>query len=161
MKPLETDMTPELRGRFEVMKQLASAGGLIYGTHWALTSVLRTLMEQTAYYAQGRETLPKVNQLRKLAGMYALNLSENKNPVTWTMNSKHFPEKDTGKARAFDFCILKPNREATWDLKWDNDKDDVVDYLELAQYAKAAGLESGAFWDKADPPHVQLPKSIA
>lgn len=160
MKPREQDMSDELRGRFQVMKQIAASEGLTYGIHWMLSSVLRTEMEQTAFYAQGRETLENVNKFRKDAGMYLLTAKENENEVTWTRHSKHFPD-DTGKSRAFDFCVLKEGRTATWDTKWDNDKDAVGDYIELARIAKRAGLDAGAFWKtRPDAPHVQLPIGV-
>ena len=161
MKAREQDMTDELLGRFQVMKQLASAGGLEYGVHWCLTAVLRTPAEQRAFYAQGRKTLAEVNALRQAVGMYRLAASENTYCVTWTLNSKHFPEIDTAKARAFDVAVLKNGKEPTWDQKWDNDKDKIGDYKELAQYGKQAGLDCGAYWEKPDAPHMQLPASIA
>lgn len=159
MKPREADMTDELLGRFQVFKALTQQAGHIYGVNWSLTAVLRTTAEQMAYHAQGRNPLAVVNEYRRKAGMLPISERENKYCVTWTQNSKHFAD-DTGKSRAFDFVILKPGRVATWDIKFDNDNDDIGDYLELAQIAKAAGLEAGAYWAKPDMPHVQLPATI-
>lgn len=49
----------------------------------------RTIETQTAYYAQGRQSLDEVNRLRKIAGLAPINEATNKKIVTKTMNSKH------------------------------------------------------------------------
>lgn len=159
MQPREQDMTDELRNRFQVMKAIAKEEGLEYGIAWMLNSVLRTKPEQDAYFSQGRNSLAITNAYRRIAGMAPIGEAENKNKVTWTMNSKHFAD-DTGKSRAFDFVVLKNGKLPTWDIKYDNDKDSVSDYKELAACAAKAGLEAGAYWEKSDYPHVQLPFGV-
>jgi len=52
------------------------------GIRFACTSTLRTVEEQQALYAQGREPLEKVNALRAKAGLYRLAPSENTYTVT-------------------------------------------------------------------------------
>ena len=155
MKPDINDMHPVLLERFLKFKFIASESSQV---PFAGTCILRTPVEQTALYAQGRLPLAHVQDLRKEAGMRPLAPSDNLYKVTWTMNSKHFPDAN-GKSRAFDIAVLKNGREATWDLKWDGDKDSVADYRELANLADQCGLVSGglAF---GDWPHFQLPADV-
>ncbi len=44
---------------------------------------------QNAYYAQGREPLKKVNELRLKEGLYPITEKENKNVITQTLKSRH------------------------------------------------------------------------
>lgn len=69
---------------------------------------LRTEAEQQALYAQGRNNLTKVNELREEAGMDAITQAEN-HCVTWTHYSKHL----TG--RAFDIYIMDAKGQPVWE----------------------------------------------
>lgn len=125
-----------------------------------ITCTARDFKEQVALYAQGRQLLNEVNRLRKIVGWVGLTDDQNKKRVTWTLASRHIinlddTDKNNDKATAFDFAIIK-NGKAIWDMKADIDADGVADYLECANVAKDLGLEAGAFWKKADYPHVQL-----
>lgn len=125
-----------------------------------ITCTGRDFKEQVALYAQGRQPLNEVNRLRKIVGWVGLTDEQNKKRVTWTLASRHIinlddTNKQNDKATAFDFAIVK-NGKAIWDVKADIDADGVADYLECAKIAQSLGLESGAFWKKADYPHVQL-----
>jgi len=125
-----------------------------------ITCTGREFKEQVALYAQGRQPLNEVNRLRKIVGWAGLTEAQNKKRVTWTLASRHIINLDDNdrkndKATAFDFAIVK-NGKAVWDVKADIDTDGVADYLECAKVAQSLGLESGAFWKKADFPHVQL-----
>lgn len=125
-----------------------------------ITSTNRDFKEQVALYAQGRQPLVETNRLRKLAKLSPITEEQNKKRVTWTLASRHIVNLDDAditndKCTAFDFAIVK-NGKAIWDVKADVDADGVSDYLECANVAKGLGLESGAFWKKADYPHVQI-----
>ena len=52
------------------------------GVQYAITSTYRTVIEQSALYAQGRDDLPSVNEKRKAAGMGPIAESENKYTIT-------------------------------------------------------------------------------
>jgi hypothetical protein len=156
MQPNANDMHPVLQERYDRFQQAMEDAGIPF----TLTCVLRTRAEQTALYAQGRNSLFEVNTLRKLAGMSPLSAAENGYKVTWTMNSRHFAEPRTGKSRAFDIAILKGDRTATWDKKWDGDHDQIPDYEEAARIGEAVGLEPGARWSNQDWPHYQLPADV-
>lgn len=156
MKPRYEDMHPVLQVRYDAFKAIADQ---IEHVPYQLNCVLRMYEEQVALYAQGRESLEEVNRLRKLANMpWMITDAENAKPVTWTMHSKHFPNPD-GYSRAFDVVVMKNGRVASWDLKWNSDKDKVPDYEELARIAEQVGLVAGghAF---GDWPHFQLPDNV-
>lgn len=125
-----------------------------------ITCTARDFKEQVALYAQGRQPLNEVNRLRKIVGWVGLTDEQNKKRVTWTLASRHIinlddTNKQNDKATAFDFAIVKTGKPI-WNVKADIDADGVADYLECAKVAQSLGLESGAFWKKADYPHVQL-----
>jgi hypothetical protein len=151
------DLTPELQEKEQefALKMLEA------GLPFAITCTLRTKNEHVALYAQHREPLAAVNELRRVAKLPPITEEENKKCVTWTLNSRHFAGKD-GKARAFDFVLLKANKP-TWDIKCDIDDDDIPDYIEAGAIAKSIGLIwGGDFKDKKGDPapdmvHVELP----
>ena len=125
-----------------------------------ITCTSRDFKDQVALYSQGRQPLAETNRLRKLANMSEITDSQNKKKVTWTLASRHIINLDddvqsNNLATAFDYAVVK-NGKAIWDVKASLDGDDIPDYLECANVAKELGLECGAFWKKADYPHVQL-----
>lgn len=163
MKPRIEDMHPELARRFERFSALMAEAGVPF----ALNSVLRTLDEQTAYYAQGRKPLDHVNALRAKAGMYLLAAKENTYTVTNTMNSRHLPRKivlpdntTVLKSVAFDIKVLRGDKTPTWDEKYDGDKDGIPDYEEAARIGEECGLIAGARWSFKDWPHFELPENL-
>lgn len=99
---------------------------------------LRTIDEQNALYAQGR-TKPG-NIVTKARGG----------------SSYH------NYGLAIDFAILIDKNgdgkydELSWDIKKDNDKDGVADWLEVVKIFEAAGWEWGGKWSSIkDYPHLQ------
>ena len=152
------DLTPELQEKErEFALKMLEAGLPI-----AITCTLRTKDEHVALWAQGRHSLAVVNELRRIAKMAPIREEANRKCVTWTLNSRHFAGKD-GKARAFDFVLLKANKP-TWDIKCDIDDDDIPDYSDAGAIAKSIGLVwGGDFKDKKnnpcpDPVHCELTK---
>lgn len=104
----------------------------------AVPQGFRTVEEQNALYAQGR-TSPG-------------------NIVTNARGGASYHNYGV----AFDFAILKDtNRdgiydEASWDIKKDNDRDGVADWLEVVKVFEAAGWEWGGKWSTLkDYPHFQ------
>lgn len=156
MKSKTEDMHPELLKRYKLFKAEMDKRG----NKFALTAVLRTKEMQAAYYAQGRKPLAEVNRLRKEAGMSPISAGENTYCVTWTMKSRHLPDKN-GKARAFDIVIIKDDgRTLTWDKKWDSafDEDSIPEYVEAARISESVGLVAGASF--GDYPHHELPAEV-
>ena len=122
-----------------------------------LTCTGRTADEQSALYAQGRQPLSYVNNLRADCGLYPLTAQENKRKVTWTLISKHLIDSHTGWCSAFDFALLLPNKKAHWDLKANVDNDSRPDYEEAGLIALEQGLDWGGRWQRnPDFPHCQL-----
>ena len=135
------------------------------GLDVVITSVDRTYQEQTAIFAQGREPLETVNALRKIAGLWLISEEENKNCVTWTMNSEHIinledMNKDNDLSGAFDFAVKDKDGKITWDLKVSVTDDGISSYSECALIGEALGLYSGMRFKKPDFPHLQI-KPIA
>jgi D-alanyl-D-alanine carboxypeptidase. len=109
---------------------------------------LRTIEVQTAYKAQGRESLETVNDLRRKAGLWTITAEENKRTITNTMSSKHL----TGEA--VDIAPLK-NGQVWWSAPqqvWE----------ELGLIAETFGLDwcaggYGQIWGKGwDSDHFEL-----
>jgi peptidoglycan L-alanyl-D-glutamate endopeptidase CwlK len=99
---------------------------------------LRTIEEQNALYAQGR-TKPG-------------------NIVTNAKGGSSY--HNYGLAIDFAILIDKDGNgtydELSWDIKKDNDKDGVADWLEVVKVFEAAGWEWGGRWSSLkDYPHVQ------
>lgn len=49
----------------------------------------RSQAVQNAYYKQGRAPLIDVNAARVAVGLWTISNEENRNPITYTLNSKH------------------------------------------------------------------------
>jgi peptidoglycan L-alanyl-D-glutamate endopeptidase CwlK len=99
---------------------------------------LRTIEEQNALYAKGR-TAPGAIVTNAKGGSSFHNYG-----------------------LAIDFAILVDKDgngtydELSWDIKKDNDKDGVADWLEVVKVFEAAGWEWGGKWHSIkDYPHVQ------
>jgi len=103
-----------------------------------LVQTLRTIEEQNALYEQGR-TKPG-------------------NIVTNARGGSSYHNYGL----AFDFAILLDKDgngtydELSWDIKKDNDKDGIADWLEVVKVFEAAGWEWGGKWSSIkDYPHLQ------
>lgn len=99
---------------------------------------LRTIEEQNALYAQGRTTKGSIVTNAKGGSSY----------------------HNYGLAIDFAILIDKDGNgtydELSWDIKKDNDKDGVADWLEVVKVFEAAGWEWGGKWASIkDYPHVQ------
>jgi peptidoglycan L-alanyl-D-glutamate endopeptidase CwlK len=150
------DGTPELQGKYHHFSVKMAAAGIPF----MLTRVACFVNEQVALYAQGREDLDKVNFLRRTAGLSPIPFTENRLPVTWTLDSKHIIDLDDGnpdndKSRAFDIAILKYGMPV-WDLKVNVNKNDIPDYNEAGQIGESVGLKWGGRFPKPDRSHFQI-----
>lgn len=120
---------------------------------------VRTKLRQYQLYAQGRT----IAQLRK-AGVPATVLAQpGKDTVTWTLNSRHFPDPKTGLSRAVD-CAPFP---ISWATTPENLArfDAVARAMFEAAREQSARLRWGADWDmdgrprergETDSPHFEL-----
>lgn len=132
------------------------------------TFVDRTIQEQSALYAQGRDKLANVNLLRKRAGMSPITAQENKKKVTWTMASRHITDLHDDDpindlSRAIDFGIF--NIDGSY-VKGENKKENDR-YLRVARLIKKLAFEMkqkgeitgdiriGAEFKTKDLPHIE------
>jgi len=130
------------------------------GIPFLITCTARTVKEQIAFYAQGRETLKQTNALRKMAGLPPISPEENARKVTWTLNSKHLVDLDDGnpgndKSRAFDIVITR-NGKPCWDVKADVNQNQIADYVEAGRIGKSVGLIWGGNFRTPDMPHFEI-----
>lgn len=117
-----------------------------------LSETARPPLVQTAYYAQGRQSLAEINNLRHLAGLNPIGPVEAGRKIT---NAKAGQSAHNfTPARAFDVLLVNPDGTANW-----------VDsnYLHFAEYVTAAAaklrvaISQGAYWKSfKDMPHTEL-----
>lgn len=132
------DLVPELQEKYKLFQQKMDENNIKF----IVTYTLRTLSEQTALYAQGRQGLTAVNTLRKSAGLPNITDKENKHTVTNTMKSKHL------EGKAFDICILDENNKADWN--------NITLFKKASELGKEVGLKVGADFKSKDYPHYEV-----
>ena len=150
------DLTPQMQLLYAKFKEKMDAAKITF----IVTCTARTVKEQQALYAQGRQTTREVNILRRMAGLPSITDVENKNKVTWTLASRHLVDLDDGviendKSRAFDIVITKDGK-ATWDVKVNVNKNEQPDYLEAGLIGESVGLKWGGRFKSPDYPHFEL-----
>jgi hypothetical protein len=129
--------------------------------HFTITCTARTVLEQVALYAQGREKLERTNYLRLLAKLPPIDRATNRRKVTWTLHSKHLIDLDDGittndQSRAFDFAMLDANGKITWNLKIDVMYDQIPDYQQAGEIGESCGLVWGGRFKTLDMCHFEL-----
>lgn len=113
----------------------------IAGYEPLITEAFRPQAEQDAYFAQGRQSLNEVNELRGMAGLDPINDEENSKIVTKTLSSKHT------ERIAFDI-VNTVNGYPDWN-------DDAF-YEWAAKIYKEIGLSWGGDWHSfKDKPHFE------
>lgn len=150
------DLTPAMQVFFQKFKNEMDKNKISF----VVTCTARTVKEQQALYAQGRQNLSEVNTLRKMAGLDPITNAEENKKVTWTLASKHIIDLDDGntdndKSRAFDIVITK-NKKATWDIKVDVNENKIPDYTEAGEIGEKIGLKWGGRFKSPDYPHFEL-----
>lgn len=145
IKDIDT-LQPELARRVKIfLAKLEELDKKVF-----VLETLRTKEVQTAYYAQGREPLEKVNALRKTEGLYLLSEKENKRKVTNTLESRHM------SGGAIDIVPMKDGK-----LWWAAPQEV---WEELGAIAEPCGVDwcvggTGATWGKGwENPHFELLK---
>ena len=149
---------PNLKGKARL--DYEGANNLLgKGVRLRISYAIRSFAEQTALYAQGRESLLEINRLRKLAGLQPIVESESKNKVTNAQAGESYHQY----GMAFDIVIMYDKNgdgifeEASWDTVRDGDKDGVSDWMEVTKYLVDRGWTNG-FWINGkhwDKPHFQ------
>lgn len=100
----------------------------------------RTESVQRAYYAQGREPVAVVNIKRRSAGLPEIGEIENRNKITWTLESKHLV------GRAIDIVPVIDGK-IPWNI---NSKEIASAYMRIGLIGEAAGLTWGGRWTPID-----------
>ena len=124
------------------------------GIRIIITCTRRDATDQSCLYLQGRTVLGLVNYFR---ASFGLPKTSSTNIVTWTLRSRHYPNKD-GKSEAFDVVIYKEGN-CYWDVdKTDINADQIPDYKQIAEIGRKIGLKPGAdFGDYAHFQNTSLP----
>lgn len=150
------DMTPELRKKFYLFREAM----LVEGLQFIITCTARTVKEQIALYAQGREGILETNRLRINAGLPVISIAENRRKVTWTLQSKHLIDLDDGDprndlARAFDIALTR-EWHPHWDIKADVNADQIADYRQAGEIGESVGLTWGGRYRSPDWVHFEV-----
>ncbi len=154
------DLTPACREAYERFAAAMERAGLPF----LVTCTARSVREQVALYAQGREPLEHVNTLRRLARLGPITYRENQSKVTWTLASKHLVDLDDGnpandKSRAFDIALLAHEGDQLsihWRIKADVNENAIPDYDEAGRIGEAAGLRWGGRFPRPDRCHFEV-----
>ncbi|GAB2958895.1 hypothetical protein GCM10027048_27560 [Hymenobacter coalescens] len=117
-----------------------------------LTSTHRSKAEQNALYAQGREPLATINQLRKIAGLRPIGAVEARRKVTNARGGQS--AHNYLPAMAFDVAFTKDDGKS---LIWDH-----IHFHRFAPYVtKHVGIRWGGDWDgdgkSSDEKFIDLP----
>lgn len=152
-----SDLTSEMQKKYAAFRVGMTAAGLDF----IITCTARTVKEQIALYAQGREPLETTNELRKIAGLPKIAQSQNRRKITWTLNSRHLIDLDDGnaandKARAFDIALTRGSRNPHWDLKANVNANEKTDYEEAGLIGESVGLRWGGRFSSPDCVHFEL-----
>ena len=150
-----SDCTPSLQAKIKAFMIATLSAGIPV----MITCTARTVKEQRALHAQGRELLFDVNELRAMAGLPPITAEQNKHKVTWTLASKHIIDLDDGNpgndlSRAFDI-VISPNGKPCWDVKVDVNQDHISDYEQAGKIGEACGLRWGGRFKTPDMPHFE------
>jgi hypothetical protein len=143
------DLYPPFRQVIEKALKIADAQNLPI----TITCTKRSMAEQEALYAQGREELVFVNAKRKKVGLSDITLKRNKQKVTWTLNTYHNTDP---KSMGVDYAIGKSS--ITWDVAADTNSNKIPDYTEFGNICKSIDPENiqwGGDWTKKDWCHIQ------
>ena len=124
------------------------------GIPHAVTSTLRTLAEQQALFAQGRQSQSDVNILRRIAGMVLISGADNAYTVTNADGVKYKSNHQSG--RAIDVVPVNDAGNPEWPYAGD------PRWQQIAAVFKSQGFTWGGDWTKAkdgidpDLPHYEM-----
>ena len=108
---------------------------------------------QAAYYAQGRQPLAAINQLRHIAGLAPVGTAEAGRIIT-----KAQPGQSAHNflpARAFDVQMVTPGGAVDWS---DGPYIAFAGYVKVAAAKLNIAVSQGAYWPRfKDFPHCELP----
>ena len=119
------------------------------GIPYLVICTLRSMEEQDALYAQGRQPIETVNKKRRAAGLALVDVRQNLKTVTKAKpgDSRHNPD-GTGKANALDIVPLDGGK-----IVWDADH---PLYEQMGAIGEDCGLTWGGRWRMRDMPHFEI-----
>ena len=131
------DLDPVVRAKAIEHERRAKSAGI----DCVIRHTRRTILEQEALWAQGRESIAKIKALRKIASLYEIrSKKEYERKVTWTLWSKH-------QANCAYHLVLRRNGKICWDTEADINDNGISDYEEMGRI----GEELGCVWGVGDP----------
>jgi peptidoglycan LD-endopeptidase CwlK len=143
-------LLPQVKVKLEELEALAEQANI----HFIVTQTLRSNEEQIAYYAQGRQSLEEVNELRKIAKLPPIADDENRHVIT---RAKTVWDSYHAYGRAFDVAVISSEGKINWSESIDWDSDGISDWIELGKLGESIGLEwGGNFSSLRDLPHFQF-----
>lgn len=129
----------------------------VKGWDATIGSGMRTLEQQGALFAQGRESLERVNSMRDNAGLPPISASANRHTVTNARpgQSNHNLTKASLSSSRSTFYVVNGYAVDIVSSRhgWHPDS---LFWRDLGALAKQYGCEWGGDWDKPDPAHVQM-----
>lgn len=138
------DLTPQVK---KLAESLIVNCKQKYDIEVRITSTYRSLEEQDALFAQGRQSIIAVNKLRKIAGLGTISEKENK-VVT---NAKRGQSKHNFRI-AFDVCPMIDGKPC-----WDTNN---PAWKKIGDEGISLGLEWAGNWVKfKEYPHFQYTKT--
>jgi hypothetical protein len=138
--PLHKDVTellPEIQGKVYSAIEELNAKRIAF----LIMETYREQAVQDSYYAQGRESLQVVNNLRVSAGLRSITDDDNKQIITKAKNSLHTLR------RAIDIVPVSSSGDVPWNVE-DSSTADL--WINLATVMKDNGFEWGGDWDPKD-----------
>lgn len=142
---------PKLRDELTEIVEKINKAVLTGNAKVRITHTLRSFEEQDALYAQGRETLEKVNEKRKIANLKPIKQFEN----TRVTNAKA-GDSFHNFGVAADMVLIVNGITASWDTKKDWDKDTESDWMEVVKVFEDKGWKwGGRFLSFKDMPHFE------
>lgn len=137
---------PVVRRKLNRFIALCKANGL----EFVVTQTMRLHLEQKAFYAQGREPLALVNELRLDAALPSISEVQNARKITWVRTSVH----EFGLA--FDIALKGLGGKGVhWDTKADINAKGGPDYDEVGLLGEQCGLIWGGRFRGKDLVHFE------
>jgi len=119
------------------------------GVNYFVNSTFRTIDEQKAYYAQGRQLLGVTNALRATVGFYFLSAKENEKIVTNCDGVIAKSQHQSG--RAVDIVPVDKKGNPYWPAT------DSPLWKAIADVMTIHGFDAGLYWKKfPDAPHYEM-----
>jgi hypothetical protein len=142
-------LSPEMIKKVNAFLSVLDEENIFY----SIVETRRSRETQEAYYSQGRDSLEVVNAKRAKLNLYKLSELENKNKITWTLDSKHI------EGNAIDIAPVI-NGKIPWNITC---KEIAEKWLQLGKIGESVGLIWGGRWKPIsefgigkDAPHFEI-----